>query len=454
MNYLGDIVSSLSLDDVWGHARHPWLRRADDLLGEALSRVGAGLLLPWTLLTLLTWVVSGSPTDVAITAILASLAWQIPQTIPRWMLTVPNLSFPVLAGSALVRLASIFLLAILLLRSNEDSGAGILAPFWACLVAFLLTDSFIRLNRHRNDSFGILHAVTDQHRVRAPYVTLAAIVFCGLVVTNALGNTDVTVIHAAGLIALASAAVTAAGTWFLLRTAYLTSRTDETRALLTPTDEATISRPSISGRGGRRLIVFRALIGVSALADPFLIVYALERLNIPVRFAGIYAILFALAACATVMAVPRSARRVSSRKVLQVAALVRFLVPLVALTLALFGDTHRVRDAMSHNAAGAWLFGVTFLVVGLGRGLIAAGVPPYAEGLLPEGAIQRVAQISTVALAVASLAPLLGAWAWNARGMQAMLLVAAIAGFAALLVSGSLAKSRTIGVKRRTRDAR
>jgi MFS family permease len=173
-----------------------------------------------------------------------------------------------------------------------------------------------------------------------------------------------------------------------------------------------------------------------------------------VKFAGIYAILFALAACATVTGVPHSARRVSSRKMLQVAALVRFLVPLVALSFAFFADSDKVRDAISHNAGSAWLFGVTFLALGLSRGLIAAAIPPYAEGLFPEGTIQRVAQLAAVALAAASLSPLLGAWAWNERGMQAMLLVAALAGFVALLASGSLAKSRTIGVKRRTREAR
>lgn len=454
MNYLGDLVSSLSLDDVWGNSRHPWLRRTDELIGEALARVGAGLLLPWTLLTLLTWVLSGSATDVAITAIVTSLAWQIPQLIPGWLLRIPTLSFPVLAGSALVRLASILLLAILLLRSRPDSGGDILAPFWACLFAFLLTDSFIRLDRHRNDAFGLLHAITDQHRPQAPYVTLAAVAFSGLAVAAALANAGVTVVHAAGLIALGSAAVTAAGTWFLLRTVYFEAQNDETRAVLTGLEEPAASRPSITGRGGRRFIVFRTLIGLSALADPFLIVYALERLDIPAKFAGIYAILFALAACATILVVPQSARRVSSRKMLQIAALVRFLVPLVALSFAFFADSDSVRDAMSHNAGSAWLFGVAFLALGLCRGLIAAAVPPYAEGLFPEGTIQRVAQLSAVALAAASLAPLLGAWAWNERGLQAMLLFAALAGFIALLASGSLAKSRTIGVKRRTREAR
>lgn len=454
MNLLGDLTSAIPLDDLWGDSRHRYLQRADEILVEVFARVGAELLLPWTLLTLLTWELSKSAADVAVTAILASLAWQIPRLLSGWLLRVPSLSFPVLAGSALVRLASIVLLAVLLLRSHSGSGAGVLAPFWACLFAFLVTDSIIRLDQHRNDDFGILHAPTDQTRPRAPLVTLAAVIFSGLVVAATLGNGGVSFVHAAGLIALASAAVTGAGTWFLLRVIYVQSREDETEVLLTEPEDEAVSPPSITGRGGRRFIAFRTLIAVSALADPFLIVYAVERLHIPARFSGIYAILFAVAACATVMVVPRSARRVSSRKVLQIAALVRFLVPLVALTFALFGDTSVVRDAMGQHAGSAWLFGFTFLVLGLGRGLMAAAVPPYAEGLLPEGALQRVAHLSGIALATASLAPLLGAWSLDQRGLQAMLLVAAAVGFAALLMSGSLAKSRTVGVKRRLREAR
>lgn len=452
MNYLSDLTSAVSLDDIWGSTRHRYLRRADEILAGALARVGAELLLPWTLLTLLTWTLSGSGTDVAITAIVTSLAWHIPRLIPEWMLTVPSLSFPVLAGSALIRLVSIFLLAVLLLRSHGGSGGGLLAPFWACLFAFLLSDAVIRLRRNRTDAFGLLYAA-DQMRPHSPYISLAALVFCGFVVAATLSNTGVTLVHAAGLIALAAAAVTTAGTWFLLRVTYFESRGDETIAALTGARNDEPPQVAVTGRGGRRLIAFQTMTSISALADPFLIVYATERLDVPAWFAGIYAMLFAVAACATVLTVPRSARRVAARKVLQIAALVRFLVPLVALTAALLGDTHAVRNAMAHDQRSAWLFGVTFLVLGLGRGLIAAGVPPYAEGLLPEGTLQRVRRLSTIALALASLAPLLGAWSLNQRGLQAMLLLAAAVGFVALLISGSLAKSRTIGVRRRVREA-
>lgn len=453
MNYLSDLASSISLADIWGGTRHRHLRRADEILADVLARTGAELLLPWTLLTLLTWTLSGSATDVAVTAIVSSLAWQIPRLIPDWMLSVPSLSFPVLAGSALIRLVSIFLLAVLLLRSHPGSGAGVLAPFWACLFAFLSSDTIIRLHRHRNDSFGLLHAGIDQSRPRAPYPTLGAVLFSGLIVAATVAHTDISLARATGLILLAAAAITAAGTWFLLRVTYFESL-DATTTVALARDEGEPAQAAMTGRGGRRLIAFQSIFALSGLADPFLIVYAIERLQIPAPFVGIYAMLFAIAACATVVTVPYSARRIAARKVLQVAALVRFLVPLVALTFALFADTHAVRNIMAHNAGGAWLFGVTFLVLGLSRGLIAAAVPPYAEGLLPEGTLQRVAQLSPVALAIASLAPLLGAWSLDQRGLQAMLLLAAAVGFAALLVSGSLAKSRTIGVKRRVREAR
>lgn len=454
MNYLPDFASSVSLDDLWGSTRHRYLRCADAVLADALSRVGAELLLPWTLLTLLTWSLSRSAADVAITAIISALAWHIPRLIPEWMLSVPSLSFPVLAGSALVRLVSIVLLAVLLLRSHSGSGAAALAPFWACLFAYLVTDAVIRLSDHGNDGFGLLHGNSDQHRPNAPYATLAAVLFSGLIVAATLANTGVTLVHAAGLIALAAAAVTAAGTWFLLRVTYFESREDETMAALAPSMDETPQTAAITGQGGRRLIAFQAMVAVSGLADPFLIVYATERLHISSQFAGIYAMLFAVAACATVVTVPHSARRVASRRILQIAALVRFLVPLVALTFALFGETHAVRSAMAHNAGSGWLFGITFLVLGLGRGLLASGLPPYADGLLPEGTLQRVAQLSIVALTGASLAPLFGAWAIDQRGWQAMLLLAAAAGFVALLISGSLAKSRTIGVRRRVRETR
>lgn len=451
MNYLSDFASSLSLDDIWGRSRHHLLQRADDVLAEALARVGADLLLPWTLLTLLTWSLSRSANDVAVTAIVAALAWHIPRLIPDWMMSVPSLSFPVLAGSALVRLVSIILLSVLLLRAHPGSGGAVLAPFWACLFAFLVTDAIIRLHRHGNDGFGLLHGSSDQHRPSAPYVTLAAIVFSGLVIAATLANTRVNLVHAAGLIALAAGAVIAAGTWFLLRVTYFESREDETVAALSSSTEEAPLPVAITGSGGRRLIAFQSMVTVSALADPFMIVYAIERLRIPAQFAGIYAILFAIAAAATALTVPQTARRMASRKVLQIAALVRFLVPLVALTMALFGDTSAIKDAMAHNAGSAWLFGVTFLVLGVGRGLLAAGLPPYADGLLPEGTLQRVAQLSAIAVTVACLAPLLGAWAIDQRGLQAMLLLAAAAGFVALLISGSLAKSRTIGVRRRVR---
>lgn len=222
-----------------------------------------------------------------------------------------------------------------------------------------------------------------------------------------------------------------------------------------PAPAAAPLRPSApaAGRPDRGLasyIGFRWLVAASALADPFLVIYAIRDLSASPAVIGLYVAVLAAARLLTEPLWTRLARRGRIKGGLQAVAVIRVLVPALALTLPRLYDSALWTDRVTDSDVKGLVFGLVFAAIGIAQGGQARLNLPYLAQV--QGRSGRLAwPLTNAIVATAALAPLLGAWIHSRWGLDEALLVAAGAALLGVLASGGLAASR--GVSRAVRGS-
>ena len=190
-------------------------------------------------------------------------------------------------------------------------------------------------------------------------------------------------------------------------------------------------------RGAGRLIAYRWLMAGAALADPFLVVYAVRHVNVSLQFAGIYVAALVAGRTLTQPLWERLARRFGMRAALQLVTVVRVLAPLLALMLSQLFDASLWTDHVTTANVAAWTFGLVFVCIGAvngGQSRLMHRASADA-GLMSRTTGRTVASLVMV---VAACAPLVGAAIYTRWGWEPMLLSAAGVGLAGLIMSGAL----------------
>lgn len=196
----------------------------------------------------------------------------------------------------------------------------------------------------------------------------------------------------------------------------------------------------------RRFLSFRAFLSVAAIADPFYIVYAHRQLDMPVPMIGLYLAALTVARFASNLVWGPVANRWGNRLVLQASALLRMLIPLLALALPPLLRWSVVADlGGSSERALPYAFGLLFVVYGVAVSGQALANMTYLLDIAPEDERPAYTRVVNSVLAVVACAPILGAVLLDRFGFQFLFLVAFLIGFAAVLSSGALHEPRVLG---------
>jgi len=232
---------------------------------------------------------------------------------------------------------------------------------------------------------------------------------------------------------------------FVIAAACLAVATYFQSTIRSPANVTVPSRPiaTAATRPGRGLITyvgFRWFLAASALADPFLIVYALRDLSASPAVIGLY--VAALVAC-RLLSEPmwtRLARRGRIRAGLQAVAVIRLLVPVLALTLPQLYEATVWTDRVTDPDTRGWVFALVFALIGIAQGGQARLNLPYLTEIeARHGAIAR--PLTNGIVAIAALAPLAGAWVYTRWGFDETLLSAGGVALLGVLLSGALVVS-------------
>jgi hypothetical protein len=190
----------------------------------------------------------------------------------------------------------------------------------------------------------------------------------------------------------------------------------------------------------RRYVIFRTLLGLAMLADPFYLLYAFSAFDAPVQSIGIYLALYGLVRLTTGLAYPALTAAGYARPLCQLAVLARVLIPLLALTLPLILRSPAFSSRLPAEAGwiGTVAFGGLVVLYGLATAGIEATDAAYLRDALAANHRPAMRGLLIVLLCVLSLAFVVGGLIIDRWGMTVLLVVAASVGLLAMLASGTL----------------
>lgn len=196
----------------------------------------------------------------------------------------------------------------------------------------------------------------------------------------------------------------------------------------------------------RHFLTFRSFLSMAAIADPFYVLFAKQELGAPVSVVGFYIAAIAVSQFASNLFWSPLADRRGNRFVLQIAALLRMTIPVIALTLPPFV---RWGPIESHVPGGSptiyYVFGAVFAIYGMALSGQNLANMTYILDIAPDH--ERAAYVGLVNtfLGVVAFVPVIGGTLVDAFGFQFLFLVAFLITLAGVLASGALHEPRVSG---------
>lgn len=196
----------------------------------------------------------------------------------------------------------------------------------------------------------------------------------------------------------------------------------------------------------RHFLSYRAFLSLAAVADPFYVVFAKQQLGAPDAIVGLYISAMTVARFASNLFWSPLGDRRGNRLVLQLSALIRMAVPVLALALPplLRWSALPARSARQDQLL-YYLFGLVFVAYGIALSGQNLANMTYLLDIAPE--YERPAYVGLVntILGVVSFVPVLGATLLDHFGFQFLFIVTFLISFAGVLASGTLHEPRVTG---------
>lgn len=400
------------------------------LLGDALIH-------PVLVLTLFVSLVTDSAVLVGLVPALNAALWFLPQGLAAALVQGRRRQLPWATWSAIVRAASIGVLAAVVLLVGVSPSSTLLLAFFACYTLYSLASGFgfvplVELTAR---------AVPPQQRdfffsQRNLWGSLSALLG-GFIVERALAQGEVgfAILFGVSFAMLTLAAYTTL--WIVERPA--PARTTTLRAWLAGVP-LLLTRPSV-----RRFLTFRSLLALSGVADPFFVVYAQAVLGIPAETVGLYLILSALA---RVLANPLwgwVVRWWGNRQLLQLTTALRLVMPLAAIGVQPLLAWDRLARYIEHpDRVVTVVFALVFVVYGATLAAqMLANFTAVLELARPDERPTLVGVTNTV-LGFVAFIPMLGGYVVDRFGYTAVFLLSLGLSVLALIASGLLPRRRPL----------
>jgi len=406
----------------------------------ALAALADTMILPIIVLAFFVGQLTTSYTAVGMVAAIASGFWALARIPAEVIVSQQRRKMPWALGASIIRAVALGLLAFAALRIEPGSLTGpspaLLRTFFFCFAVFAIVNGFASVPM---DAL-VVKAIPSSARFsvfrQRAIAVLVMSVIGGVIANRLLGPNGPSLPRQFGLLILAAAICYAAIAVFI--TAMNEPQRVAERLDTSPLTAFNQFPHAIRDGQFVRFSFFRIILSLTAIADPFFIIYGLSTLGVRPTTVGAYVVAMVLGVVIGTPLWTLISRSQGHRLVLQCAALLRLLPPLIALVMPQLIGTTFWQSRFSDMHLNEIVFGAIFVC--LGASIAGQGLSTHAY--LADITVPRFRGAYTgmlnVVLAVVALTPILGGVIIGRRGFDALFVLLIALGIVAVFISGFL----------------
>lgn len=408
----------------------------------SLQRLVDAVLQPSTFLAAMIWLLGGSFMDVAVISMAAAMSYALGSIVMPLALSKVSDIRLVLLGASAVRAVASLIIAVVGWRAVSMSHDAVV--LWV-VIAVLFYQVSSAANVSRNPRSFIANNDQPTSARSRQVVGATAGLIGGLIAWRTLGNQRLDFDEAAGMLLFLAGMASLGSVWFQV-TAPLRYQDTHQRLPVAAWSDVEHTLQNIEFR---RFIAVRSLIGISTLADPFLIIFGMMQMQLSLRHIGAAVAMVVIAQIVGGGFWTLLGEMPGSRRSIQMAGLMRFGALTLALSVPFLADSRWYQSTFESRSFANWLFVAVFFVLALAQNSLTRNEQHYAMQRLGDGRLFPAADlVLNIVVVITSLTPLIGVLLIESYSLRFAVTVAASLAFVAFLATSLLA-SRKRRLRRR-----
>lgn len=408
------------------------------VLSGALQSLSDILLQPVIFLSAIAYVLGASSYQVAGFAVASLATWSWAGAIVSPLRMLLRRDYHLVVAGGAIRVAAAIAIGILGYRLPNAVDADLVPNLLIAYAVYQLASAVTGRATALSTRGGIsMAAQRGLYRKRALTGVIVAVIG-GAVAWSTLGSRGTAGENASILLILAAIG-TAAATWFLLAIPG-PRRIDSLASFRGNSVEHALT--TLRSDAFRRYLVFRGALAMSAVADPFLIVFGLSELGLTLGEVGAAMAIYAVGHLAGILIWPRWIASRSSRGPLQMTSLLRLMALVIAVSIPSISTSGLYAGRFDGPDVAVRCFIALFGLLGLVASASIVSNQPYLLDIFPADLSGSAISLTNAVMGVIAFGPLGAAYIVNRFSLEATLYVAIAVAFVALLTSGLLVESR------------
>ncbi|MGI8486795.1 MAG: hypothetical protein ACR2OU_21365 [Thermomicrobiales bacterium] len=417
---------------------NPWSQPAA-IVSAGLQALTDSMLHPVIMLSTIAYVLGGSTFAIAAFAVIAAVCWSLGRMVVNPLVHLAGGPIPIAVGGLILRTGAILLIGFIGYRLDDIKSSDAIAGLISCYVLYQLGSMTTAFTT--NGHVGAAHAPSKRSwifRFRS-IVTAASAMFAGIVAQSVFGSSSITFPHAVRYLFVFAAVSGVASAWFLIQM----PRRGRGDISGTGSRVSNNLAPLMRIPAMRRYLGFRTLLGLSTLADPFIVMYGLQRIGFGLRYLGLALLFYAFFQFLGTITWPRWTRTLGASRLLQFAAFLRLAFLMLALAIPALAGSPFYVDRSGSQQLAAWAFAASFGLPGLCASIHNATNQQYLINIANVNNLNAAIGITNAILGITAFAPLVGAGFVNRFSLETTIAIGSVIAFLAFILSALLVESRS-----------
>lgn len=365
--------------------------------------------------------------------------WSLSRLVAGSIVQGQRRRLPWAVAASLVGTAALLLLSVVALGSDAGNQDRLLRSFVICYAAYSIAAGFAAVPTTSILTKGIVDEQRGRFFQQRGIWASGLAVLGAVVAARLLGDDGPAFPRDFALLFLASAVCSQAATFFvaiLHEPLRVSAPRQPSLGSALRSASTTLGDPNL-----RRFLSFRLLIALVAGADPFYIVYAVRELGVGLPVVGRLVVVLVLARLVGRRFWAPSTRARGERAILQLAALARLIIPLVALLVPYLVESDLSGGRVGDDRLTVVLVGGLVALYGLAIGGQERANFAYLVDIAPPQQRLGYVGFTNLVLAAAALAPIGAAILIDRVGYRALFLTTAALAFLAIFAGGALTET-------------